>query len=222
MLLEQQFYLDPWVKSVGLAVIASTKLFSLWWTRQKGPQSSFEEFYRQFSRQSGLEELRYAVDLMQAEDTKKKVTEILLTTLITSASSTVSSSVSPIQQAFIDAAILQNLEQVPQPKLTNALDDHIRSLPTARVIRQRLQWIGIFLVLGGFTAFNFSDGTQRLLSFWQSYEQPNPYRYTVFPGNTTVEQGAEFTASIGFDGATLKSLFCTLKPILNPSTGVVC
>ncbi len=73
LLIEQQFYLDPWVKSVGLAVIASTKLFSLWWTRQKGPQSSFEEFYRQFSRQSGLEELRYAVDLMQAEDAKSKV-----------------------------------------------------------------------------------------------------------------------------------------------------
>ena len=53
LLLEQQLYLDPWVKSVGLAIIACTKLFSLWWTRQKGPQSSFEGFYRQFSRQTG-------------------------------------------------------------------------------------------------------------------------------------------------------------------------
>ena len=68
LLLEQQFYLDPWVKSVGLAIIACTKLFSLWWTRRQGQQKSFEEFYRQFSRQSGLKELRYAVDLMQAED----------------------------------------------------------------------------------------------------------------------------------------------------------
>lgn len=204
LLLEQQFYLDPWVKSVGLAVIASTKLFSLWWTRQKGPQSSFEEFYRQFSRQSGLEELRYAVDLMQAEDAKSKVGD-------TSDSASSAASVSPVQQAFIDAAILQNLEQVPQPKLSAALNDHIRSLPTARVIRQRLQWIGIFLVLGGFTAFNFSDGTQRLLSFWKSYEQPNPYRYTVFPGNTTVEQGAEFTASIGFDGETPEELILYFK-----------
>jgi hypothetical protein len=206
LLLEQQFYLNPWVKSVGLAVIASTKLFSLWWTRQKGPESSFEEFYRQFSRQSGLEELRYAVDLMQAEDAKSKVGD---TSDSDSASST--ASISPIQQAFIDAAILQNLEQVPQTKLTTALNDHIHSLPNARVIRQRLLWIGIFLVLGGFTAFNFSDGTQRLLSFWKSYEQPNPYRYTVFPGNTTVEQGAEFTASIGFDGETPKELILYFK-----------
>ena len=135
LLLEQQFYLDPWVKSVGLAVIASTKLFFLWWTGQTGPQSSFEEFYRQFSRQSGLEELRYAVDLMQAKEAKKKVGD---TSDANSASSN-SSSVSPVQQAFIDAAILQNLEQVPQPKLTNALNDHIRSLPNARVIRQRLR-----------------------------------------------------------------------------------
>ena len=211
LLLEQQFYLDPWVKSVGLAAIASTKLFSLWWTRQKGTQSSFEEFYRHFSRQSGLEELRYAVDLMQSEEAKKNIGDSTDANSDDSASSTVSSSISPIQQAFIDAAILQNLEQVPKPKLTTALDNHIRSLPTARMIRQRLQWIGIFLVLVGFTAFNFSDGTQRLLSFWESYEKPNPYRYTVFPGNTTVEQGAEFTASIGFNGATPDELILYFK-----------
>jgi hypothetical protein len=204
LLLEQQFYLAPWIKILGLGAIATTKLFSLWWTRQNGPQSSFEEFYRHFSRQSGLEELRYAVDLMQSEDAKSKVRD-------TSDSASSAASVFPVQQAFIDAAILQNLEQVPQPKLTTALNDHIRSLPTARVIRQRLQWIGIFLVLGGFTAFNFSDGTQRLLSFWKSYEQPNPYRYTVFPGNTTVEQGAEFTASIGFDGETPEELILYFK-----------
>ena len=106
----------------------------------QGQQKSFEEFYRQFSRQSGLKELRYAVDLMQAEEAKKKVGD----TFDANSASSNSSSVSPIQQAFIDAAILQNLEQVPQPKLTTALDDHIRSLPTARMIRQRLQWIGIF------------------------------------------------------------------------------
>ena len=210
LLLEQQFYLDPWIKSVGLAVIASTKLFFLWWTRQKGSQSSFEEFYRQFSRQSGLEELRYAVDLMQSLDAKNKAGDSSDADSASSNSS-VSSSVSPVQQAFIDAAILQNLEQVPQPKLTTALNDHIRSLPTARMIRQRLQWIGIFLVLGGFTASNFSDGTQRLLSFWQNFEKPNPYRYTVFPGNTTVEQGAKFTASIGFDGATPNELILHFK-----------
>ncbi len=195
LLLEQQFYLAPWLKGLGLTAIATTKLFSLWWTRRQDQQKSFEEFYRQFSRQSGLEELRYAVDLMQSEDAKSKVGD---TSDSDSASST--ASVSPIQQAFIDAAILQNLEQVPQPKLSAALDEYIRNLPTARLARQRLQWMGVFFVLGAITAVNFSRGTERLLSFWQSYEQPNPYRYNVFPGNTTVEQGAEFTASIGFEG----------------------
>jgi len=198
LLLEQQFYLAPWIKGLGLAAIATTKLFSLWWTRRQGQEKSFEEFYRQFSRQSGLEELRYAVDLMQSEDAKSKVGDT-------------SVSVSPIQQAFIDAAILQNLEQVPQPKLSAALDEYIRNLPTARLARQRLQWMGVFIVLGVITAVNFSSGTQRLLSFWQSYEQPNPYRYTVFPGNTTVEQGAEFTASIGFEGTLPDELILYFK-----------
>ncbi len=195
LLLEQQFYLAPWLKGLGLTATATSKLFSLWWTRRQDQQKSFEEFYRQFSRQSGLEELRYAVDLMQSEDAKSKVGD---TSDSDSTSST--ASVSPIQQAFIDAAILQNLEQVPQPKLSAALDEYIRNLPTARLARQRLQWMGVFFVLGAITAVNFSSGTERLLSFWQSYEQPNPYQYNVFPGNTTVEQGAEFTASIGFEG----------------------
>ncbi|MDC3136899.1 hypothetical protein OBA44_04940 [Bacteroidota bacterium] len=204
LLLEQQFYLAPWIKGLGLAAIATTKLFSLWWTRRQGQQKSFEEFYRQFSRQSGLEELRYAVDLMQSEDAKSKVGD-------TSDSASSTASVSPIHQAFIDAAILQNLEQVPQPKLSAALDEYIRNLPTARLARQRLQWMGVLFVLGAITAVNFSSGTQRLLSFWQSYEQPNPYRYTVFPGNTTVEQGAEFTASIGFEGTLPDELILYFK-----------
>jgi hypothetical protein len=206
LLLEQQFYLAPWIKGIGLTAIATTKLFSLWWTRRQGQQKSFEEFYRQFSRQSGLEELRYAVDLMQSEDAKSKVGD---TSASDSASST--ASVSPVQQAFIDAAILQNLEQVPQPKLSAALDEYIRNLPTARLARQRLQWMGVFFFLWVITAVNFSSGTQRLLSFWQSYEQPNPYRYTVFPGNTTVEQGAEFTASIGFEGTLPAELILYFK-----------
>ena len=205
LLLEQQFYLAPWIKGLGLAAIATTKLFSLWWTRRHDCPTRFEEFYRQFSRQSGLEELRYVVDLMQSKDAKSKVGDIS----DFDASST--ASVSPVQQAFIDAAILQNLEQVPQPKLSAALDEYIRNLPTARLARQRLQWMGVFIVLGAITAVNFSGGTQRLLSFWQNYEQPNPYRYTVFPGNTTVEQGAEFTASIGFEGATPDELILYFK-----------
>ena len=203
LLLEQQFYLAPWIKGLGLAAIATSKLFSLWWTRRHDRPTRFEEFYRQFSRQSGLEELRYAVDLMQSEDAKSKVGDISDTDS--------AASVSPVQQAFIDAAILQNLEQVPQLKLSAALDEYIRSLPTARLARQRLQWMGVFIVLGTITAVNFSSGTQRLLSFWQSYEQPNPYRYTVFPGNTTVEQGAEFTASIGFEGTTPDELILYFK-----------
>ena len=145
---------------------------------------------------------------MQSEDAKNKAGDI--SDSANSASSD-SSSISPAQQAFIDAAILQNLEQVPQLKLSAALDEYIRTLPTARLARQRLQWMGVFIVLGVVTAVNFSGGTQRLLSFWQSYEQPNPYRYTVFPGNTTVEQGAEFTASIGFEGTAPDELILYFK-----------
>ncbi len=126
LLLEQQFYLAPWVKGLGLAAIATTKLFSLWWTRRQGQEKSFEEFYRQFSRQSGLEELRYAVDLMQSEDAKSNVGD---SSDPDSDSASSTASVSPIQQAFIDAAILQNLEQVPQPKLSAALDEYIRTYP---------------------------------------------------------------------------------------------
>ena len=210
LLLEQQFYLAPWIKGLGLAAIASTKLFSLWWTRRHDRPTRFEEFYRQFSRQSGLEELRYAVDLMQSEDAKNKAGDIS-DSMTPAPETSISPAVSPVQQAFIDAAILQNLEQVPQPKLSAALDEYIRTLPTARLARQRLQWMGVFFVLGVVTAVNFSGGTQRLLSFWQSYEQPNPYRYTVFPGDTTVEQGAEFTANIGFDGETPEDLILYFK-----------
>ena len=52
LLLEHQFYLAHWIKSLGLVAIVAMTLFSLSWTRQQGAQLSFEEFYRHFSRQS--------------------------------------------------------------------------------------------------------------------------------------------------------------------------
>ena len=68
ILVEQGLYLPPWVKVVSLALIGSTKLLMWWWTHRRHQRDSFEAFYRNFSRNSHLDELRYAVDLMRNEE----------------------------------------------------------------------------------------------------------------------------------------------------------
>ena len=78
------------------------------------------------------------------------------------------------------------------------------------MIRQRLQWIGIFSArrLYGVQFFGWNPAPAKLLVELRTTQS---YRYTVFPGNTTIEQGAEFTASIGFEGATPDELILHFK-----------
>jgi DNA polymerase III delta prime subunit len=176
ILIEQLLYLDPWLKTLALGAIASTKLGLWWWSSRHQPKENFQEFYRNFSKQSQLEELRYAVDLIQQGGNTE------------------------LQQRLMDAAIFQNLAKVPKPKLDQALEQYLVQHPIAQLSRNRRKWVAIFGVLVLGTMWNFSDSSSRLLNFWTAYEAPNPYQYQISPGNLTLEQGETFRSEIVFSG----------------------
>ena len=195
ILVEQALYLPPWVKGVSLSLIASTKLLMWWWTHRRHQRETFETFYRNFSRNSHLDELRYAVDLMRNEEQAKQNEQTEQTEDENAGHR------SALQQAFIDAAILQNLAKVTPTTLNRALDEYLNTHPLAQLRKNRQQWVGLFVLLGAFSAWNFSESTQRVLNFWVAYQAPNPYLFQVEPGTITLEQGEEFTAHIHFESA---------------------
>ena len=173
---EQVLYLDPWLKTLALGAIASTKV-GLWlWSSRHQPKENFQQFYRNFSKQSQLQELRYAVDLMQQGGNTE------------------------LQQRLIDAAIFQNLAKVPKATLDQALEQFLVQHPIAQLSRNRRKWVGLFGVVVLGTMWNFSESSSRVLNFWTAYEAPNPYNYQISPGNLTLEQGETFHSDIVFSG----------------------
>ncbi|MCH2450678.1 MAG: hypothetical protein MK198_11100 [Gracilimonas sp.] len=134
---------------------------------------SFTDFYREFSRKSNLPELKDTLDLEKS---------------------------GVGNPALIDAAIFQNLSKINSERLSDSLDDHIRSSHSYAAYRQLMNVNIAVLVVFLITSFNFSDAARRTFSFWETFKKPNPYSFTISPGTVTLEQGSPFQVDINFDG----------------------
>ncbi len=101
---------------------------------------------------------------------------------------------------FYDAALNRNLESVQLEEIQQDLNrfssnslTHRRFLGSSSVM---------FLMVGAFflSAFYNPDGLHRTATFWNSFEKPNPYQYTIDPGSFTVEHGQPVAPKITFEG----------------------
>src|SRR5690606_7307281 len=134
--------------------------------RTLAPQN-FVDFYRNFSRKSGLHELKDLLDLEKSGRGNK---------------------------TLIDAAILQNLEQIDSSRLDATLKHHQQNSEVYSRYKTTLLLSSLAVAVGLFTIFNLNDAFHRTITFWQDYEMPNPYQYNVQPGDITLEQGSTFQA----------------------------
>ena len=148
ILIEQQAYLSPLSKISFLVLMIGLSVFAVFIGMKKLAKTPFMEFYRNFSNDSGIPELTYALDLEKNTAGNPKL---------------------------VEAAIFKNLELV-DPSLFNAkLNDYLTSHPiTARLKTKRL-YSGALLILSVITAFSFSEAGLRLSQFWVPFHKPNPY-----------------------------------------------
>jgi len=184
ILFEQVFYLLPITKILVLLLLLLGSVASMWFGLKNIKYQSFIDFYRVFARSTDIVELSYALDLEKSTHANPKL---------------------------IEAAILKNLglvdEQVLEYKLKEFLDN-------ARITKQLSvkRNLGVFsLVILFVTVYGFNSSMLRLSNFWVQYEKPNPFTYTVSPGNTTIEQGSPITVSINFDGEEPDDIVLKLK-----------
>lgn len=172
ILLEQLFYLHSTLKTISLLLFFGIAV-SITWKGLRGISTeAFKEFYRDFSRKSKLPELKDALDLEKGSTGNREL---------------------------IDAAILQSLGQIESLRLEQQLEAYIGNTETHKTHSQLMIASTAILFLLSFTVFNFQSASERTLTFWKDYAKPNPFIYTVDPGNTTFEQGSPFRVDVTFD-----------------------
>lgn len=167
--LESLFFLPGWFK---IFLVTALVIGSIKWYSKRSKifnRFSYKTFYRAASDYSGLPEIKYVLDL-QHDNT---------TSLVKPAIEQVSATL------YIDS-------------VQNQINRFVQQSHAVQVFRSSIL---LLLAVSTFTIYayylNLLD-FKRGLIFWASYNPPNPYHFTVHPGNFTYEHGEPFTIEINF------------------------
>jgi hypothetical protein len=104
----------------------------------------------------------------------------------------------PLGKEFRDLAIEHNLSELDISALRKDLETFDRQLSLTRYYHQTLRLSGVALVLLLLSGWRQFDAVKRTISAWKSFQQPNPYEFTITPGNSVQEHGQPFTISVSF------------------------
>lgn len=156
---------------VLFALFAATGLY--FWMRSKNKPDQFHAFYKKFAHSQQLEEINYYLDLENDE---------------------------LADPSLVQAALEKNLSAIDYQQFKSRLDNYANSQTQTTFFKKSLKASGLVFLFFLITAFTFPDGAKRAAHLWKTFERPNPYSFTIAPGNVTLEQGSEFSATIDFAG----------------------
>jgi hypothetical protein len=182
---ESVSYFQPEIKTGAIfliLVLASAAAILIY---RKTGKISFTDFYSDLLTGAGEKEVHNAVDLHLNPDQQ--------------------------QSKFYAAAIEANLRNADPGKLRKTGETYVSETKTVRLFRVSLfaavLGAGLFLYAG----LTSTGDTLRALTFWQPFEQPNPWAYSVAPGDTTIEHGSALQVSAVFDGSAPDQVFFLYK-----------
>jgi hypothetical protein len=186
VLLEQSLYLTSGVKTGLMVLLLGLSLLLGYSLYKKFKPSSFQTFYTDFFSNSDQSKVLSAVDLYLYPDQQNSV--------------------------FYDAAISSNLKNVDIGDVRRELNEFIQQKPETKSFKKSaFFFLGSFLLISTFS-FIYTDSLKRTFHFWETYSKPNPFQFTVSPGNTTVEHGSAFNPEIKFlDGNTPEQILFSYK-----------
>lgn len=172
ILLEKSLFLSSGFKTGLLGFILLIAAWVGYWIHTKTGITSFQQFYEDFLTDSKQKSLLSAVDLyLNAEQKKSR---------------------------FYEAAINSNLQPVEKSQFRNQLKHYLNQRNETTLYRTgRYIFIGTVIYIL-FLSISYPAETVRAVTFWNTFIQPNPYHYTVTPGDTTVEVGSTLEVGILF------------------------
>lgn len=170
--LEANLYNPAWLKSLFFLLMISGAVSMVYMLYQKVQQGSFNSFYESFFRFNNREQVLNAIDLHQNEQQRSS--------------------------KFYQAAINENLKSVDFTTLKSELRDYIAGSKSHELFRNSGISLLLSVLLAGWIGISKPAETFRALHFWETYNQPNPFAFTITPGDTTVEHGSSFQPAVRF------------------------
>ena len=177
ILFEKSLFLTAGIKTGALGLIL---LFAAWigyWIQSKAGATAFQRFYEDFLIYSKQNSLLSAVDLYQNEDQKKS--------------------------RFYEAAISSNLQKVELSQIRNKLDLYLQQKKITSLHNTGWYILVSSILYILFLTFTYPAESVRTVTFWNSFIQPNPFHFTVDPGDSTLEVGSTLQVGIRFSEDTV-------------------
>ncbi|WP_234571316.1 DUF4175 family protein [Rhodohalobacter sp. 614A] len=179
ILFEGSFYFPAWVKSGVLLLFLIGAVGAVIKLSNSYKTDSFRSFYEDFFTKRGQEEVLSAIDLYLDDNQKKS--------------------------RFYTAAIHANLKDVKTQKLSSDLQDYIDQSKISKGATFSSIACGLSLILAVIVALSLPNESVRALHFWNGYDQPNPFTFTVHPADTTIEHGSAITVGIQYQNGSYPS-----------------
>lgn len=192
ILFEKSFYLSALTKSLFLSSIILIAGFLVFYLQGKLNFKTFKQFIEEYFKTTGETKILSAVDLYLDQNQKKSV--------------------------FYEAAITSNLDRSNTDPLEKNLSYFVRKHENSKYYRLASS----LFILAAFAVFTIAtmlpDESKRGLTFWNTFIKPNPFVYTVFPADTTIEHGSSIPVQIQFeDGRVPDQLIMEFKTELEES-----
>lgn len=173
-LAESIAYLTPEIKSAFWFFLLLSAFLISFVLAKWNKINTFSSFYRKAADETGLPELRYALDLLEHRDGNPG--------------------------RLAEMAIRQNILSVSQKNPQDKLHQYVKKSRITKNLRQLTVVSSLSLLLFLFGLFSFDEAWYRSTVFWVQFERPNPYHYTIAPGDTTIEQGTSYSLKAHFYG----------------------
>ncbi len=177
--IESSLYLPPVIKTAGLSVAIIFSLVGSYLIIRAIGYSKRNQFIDNYlkTRTSDGENIQSALDLHKSRELKSSV--------------------------FYDAALESNLQHIKLDHLKEDVGKYANNHRAVKFAGYLTVLLAIAIITFTVTVYSSPDGFNRTITFWESYEQPNPYQFTVTPGSATIEQGQQITPSIKFTDGNL-------------------
>lgn len=170
-------YYSAQVKTVAFSSIILLAIFAGIIALRKSKPVNFNTYYQSLLQSIGRKNVISAVDLYLDSNQKNS--------------------------KFYQAAINKNLTELDTDIFAQEINSFASTTSTQRIYRRT----GIVAILAStlflFTAFSSPEDSQRTLTIWETFTKPNPYTYTVIPGDTTIEHGSTIQAGVEFENGVV-------------------
>ena len=177
--------LPPVAKSIGWVLVVAAGVASGWELRRRLPSTPFEKGYPQIADAIEKPAIRYALDLHlnRGEHSPK----------------------------LQDASIAQLMEELGPDAASAELKEYDKKHPyRTGMILAAFTAVNLAVLIALFGVYD-AGALQRITSPLERFAPPNPFEFTVEPGDTTLEQGLPLPVVVRFEGSEPKSVVLALK-----------